>query len=92
MCAQQYARQDRHGRPARRQERFVRKARGALIDWGVHYLDIVMYCCGDPEALTVTGEAFSRLGCDLRGYAYKDMWAGPPDYEGTYDWRIPSPA
>lgn len=21
---------------------------GALIDWGVHFLDIVMYCCGDP--------------------------------------------
>ena len=22
---------------------------GVLIDWGVHYLDIVMYCCGDPK-------------------------------------------
>ncbi|MEI3428699.1 MAG: Gfo/Idh/MocA family oxidoreductase [Christensenellales bacterium] len=22
---------------------------GALIDWGVHFLDIVMYCCGDPQ-------------------------------------------
>ena len=21
---------------------------GVLIDWGVHFLDIVMYCCGDP--------------------------------------------
>ena len=28
---------------------------GALIDWGVHYLDIVMYCCGDPTPKTVTG-------------------------------------
>ena len=32
---------------------------GALIDWGVHYLDIVMYCCGDPSPLTVSGEAFA---------------------------------
>ena len=58
---------------------------GALIDWGVHFLDIVMYCCGDPKSLTVTGEVFSKLGRDMRGYAYKDMWAGPPDYSGTYD-------
>ena len=27
---------------------------GALIDWGVHYLDIVMYCLGDPKPVTVT--------------------------------------
>ncbi len=58
---------------------------GVLIDWGVHYLDIVMYCCGDPKPLTVTGEAFCKLGKDMKGYAYKDMWAGPPDYNGVYD-------
>lgn len=58
---------------------------GALIDWGVHYLDIVMYCCGDPQPVTVSGETFSRLGRDMRSYAYKDMWAGPPSYDGTYD-------
>ena len=58
---------------------------GALIDWGVHFLDIVMYCCGDPAPLTVSGETFCRLGRDIRGYVYTDMWAGPPDYSGTYD-------
>ena len=58
---------------------------GALIDWGVHFLDIVMYCCGDPKPLTVTGEAFSILGKDMKSYAYENMWAGPPDYNGTYD-------
>ena len=58
---------------------------GALIDWGVHYLDIVMYCCGDPKVRTVTGETFCKLGKDMKGYVYKDMWAGPPDYNGTYD-------
>jgi len=58
---------------------------GALIDWGVHFLDIVMYCCGDPKPLTVTGEAFCKLGKDMKAYNYKDMWAGPPDYNGTYD-------
>ena len=58
---------------------------GALIDWGVHFLDIVMYCCGDPKPLTVTGEEFCVLGKDMKAYNYTGMWAGPPDYNGTYD-------
>ena len=44
-----------------------------------------MYCCGDPKVKTVTGEAFCELGKDMKGYAYTDMWAGPPKYDGTYD-------
>lgn len=58
---------------------------GVLIDWGVHFLDIVMYCCGDPKPLSVSAEAFSKLGCDIAGYTYEDMWAGPPKTDGTYD-------
>lgn len=58
---------------------------GALIDWGVHFLDIVMYCAGDPEPVTVTGQTYSKLGKDMENYAYLNMWAGPPDYEGIYD-------
>ncbi len=58
---------------------------GALIDWGVHYLDIVMYCCGDPSPKTVTGETFCKLGVDMKNYVYTSMWAGPPKYDGTYD-------
>ena len=58
---------------------------GVLIDWGVHFLDIVMYCCGDPKPLTVSAETFSKLGRDIAGYTYKDMWAGPPILDGTYD-------
>lgn len=58
---------------------------GALIDWGVHYLDIVMYCTGDPAPRTVTGQVYSKLGRDMNNYSYLNMWAGPPQYEGTYD-------
>jgi len=58
---------------------------GVLIDWGVHYLDIVMYCCGDPTPKTVSGETFSKLGVDMEKYVYTTMWAGPPKYDGTYD-------
>lgn len=58
---------------------------GALIDWGVHYLDIVMYCMSDPKPLTVSGQAFSKLGVNMKEYKYNSMWAGPPKYEGVYD-------
>lgn len=58
---------------------------GALIDWGVHFLDIVMYCAGDPQPKTVTGQAYCMLGRDMENYTYINMWAGPPKYDGTYD-------
>ena len=59
---------------------------GALIDWGVHYLDIVMYCCSDPKPLTVSGEAFCKLGKDMENYVYKGMWAeDTKNVHGTYD-------
>ncbi len=58
---------------------------GVLIDWGVHFLDIVMYCCGDPEPKTVSAESFSCLGKNIPEYVYKSMWAGPPILDGTYD-------
>ena len=57
---------------------------GVLIDWGVHFLDIVMYCCGDPKPLTATAETFSRLGKDMPNYNYVSMWAGPPKLDGEY--------
>ena len=44
-----------------------------------------MYCCGDPAPLTVSGEAFSRLGRDIKGYNCTSMWAGPRAENGVYD-------
>lgn len=59
---------------------------GALIDWGVHYLDIVMYCTGDPKTKTVSGETFCKLGKDMANYTYKSMWSEvTKDLNGTYD-------
>ncbi len=57
---------------------------GVLIDWGVHFLDIVMYCCGDPKAKSVSAEKFGYLGKNIEEYAYVDMWAGPPVKDGIY--------
>ena len=48
---------------------------GALIDWGVHYIDLILYCLGDPKLLTASGEAFCKLGKDMKNYTYTSMWA-----------------
>lgn len=59
---------------------------GALIDWGVHYLDIVMYCTGDPKPVTASGETFCKLGKDMKNYVYTGMWSEmTKDVNGTYD-------
>lgn len=58
---------------------------GVLIDWGVHFLDLVMYCTGDPQPVSASGKAYCKLGKSLKDYTYIDMWAGPPKEEGAYD-------
>lgn len=59
---------------------------GALIDCGVHFLDIIMYVANDPTPITASGKAFSKLGVDMKNYVYEDMWAeDTKDLNGTYD-------
>ncbi len=59
---------------------------GTLIDWGVHFLDLIMYCCGDPKPLSASGEAFCKIGKDIKNYTYTGMWAKETaDMNGTYD-------
>ena len=60
---------------------------GALIDWGVHYIDLILYCLGDPKVLTASGEAFCKLGKDMKNYVYESMWAEDTSdtQNGTYD-------
>lgn len=58
---------------------------GVMIDWGVHFFDIVMYCCGDPETKSVTAETFGYLGNPISDYIYTGMWAGPPKTDGVCD-------
>ncbi len=59
---------------------------GALIDCGVHLLDIVMYCTGDPKILSASGKAFDLLGKDIPNYVYTGMWAeDKKNVNGTFD-------
>lgn len=55
---------------------------GVLIDWGVHFFDLVMYCLGDPRPRSATAECYCKLGKEMREYTFVDMWAGPPQYDG----------
>lgn len=67
---------------------FTRKALsggGALIDWGIHYLDLIAYCIGEPTVKTVSANAYSKLGSPIEDYVCKEMWAGPRRIDGVYD-------
>ncbi|MBQ9506919.1 MAG: Gfo/Idh/MocA family oxidoreductase [Clostridia bacterium] len=66
---------------------FAASGGGALIDWGVHYIDLIMYCLNDPKVLSCSGEAFSKLGIDMKNYVYTSMWAEDTSdpVNGTYD-------
>ena len=58
---------------------------GALIDWGVHFLDLIDYCVGGLRPTAVSAVTHSVLGRDIGAYLYRAMHAGPPDPNGTYD-------
>lgn len=49
---------------------------GVLIDWGVHYLDLILYILGSPKIKTVTCDAYNEMAKDLKSYKYEKMWAG----------------
>ena len=58
---------------------------GVMIDWGVHFIDLILYCLNFPKPVAVSGAAYAKLGGELRNYAYLNMWAGPPNFEGICD-------
>lgn len=60
---------------------------GVLIDWGIHFLDLILYILGDAKLETVTCDAYSEMAKDMHSYKYKSMWAedtSDPDH-GTND-------
>ena len=48
---------------------------GVLIDWGIHFLDLILYILGDVKLKTVTGSAYSEMAKDMKEYKYYGMWA-----------------
>jgi len=58
---------------------------GVMIDWGVHFLDLTMYCLDFPRPTSISGVSHSVLAREPRKYVFTSMWAGPPNYSGVYD-------
>ena len=48
---------------------------GALIDWGVHFLDLALYAIGGAKLETVTCDTYSEMAKDMKSYKYHSMHA-----------------
>jgi len=48
---------------------------GVLIDWGVHFFDLILYILGGATLQNVTCDAYSEMAKDMKQYHYKNMWA-----------------
>ena len=48
---------------------------GVLIDWGVHYLDLILYILGGAKLTNITADAYCEMAKDMKSYKYKSMWA-----------------
>lgn len=48
---------------------------GVLIDWGIHFLDLILYILGGASLKNVTCDAYCELAKDMKSYRYKSMWA-----------------
>lgn len=48
---------------------------GVLIDWGIHFLDLILYILGGAKLQNVTCDAYSEMAKDMKSYKYESMWA-----------------
>lgn len=48
---------------------------GVLIDWGIHFLDLILYILGDAKLKNVTCDTYCEMAKDMKDYKYKHMWA-----------------
>lgn len=48
---------------------------GVLIDWGVHFFDLILYILGGAKLENVTCDAYCEMAKDMPSYRYKSMWA-----------------
>ncbi len=59
---------------------------GVLIDWGIHFLDLILYILGGATLKTVTCDAYNEMAKDMKNYVYEGMWAeDTKNLNGTND-------
>lgn len=47
---------------------------GVLIDWGIHFLDLILYSAGIRQPRSVSASAYNILGKNPDEYIFTDMW------------------
>ena len=48
---------------------------GVLIDWGVHFFDLILYILGGAKIKNLTCDTYSEMAKDMKAYKYNYMWA-----------------
>lgn len=48
---------------------------GVLIDWGVHFFDLILYILGGAKLQNLTCDAYCEMAKDMKNYKYSYMWA-----------------
>ena len=46
-----------------------------MIDWGIHFLDLILYVLGGAKIKSVTCDAYNEMAKDMKSYKYHGMWA-----------------
>lgn len=64
----------------------VHSGGGVLFDWGVHFLDLILYCIGEPNVRTASANTYSKLGSDIEHYkTKKGAYNASKETNGVYD-------
>ncbi len=48
---------------------------GVLIDWGIHFLDLILYILDGAKLKNVTCDVYNEMAKDMKSYKFKKMWA-----------------
>lgn len=48
---------------------------GVLIDWGIHFFDLILYVLGGATLKNVTCDAYCEMAKNMKEYKYTYMWA-----------------
>lgn len=48
---------------------------GVLIDWGIHFLDLILYVLGNATIKNATCDTYCEMAKDMKSYRYTHMWA-----------------
>ena len=48
---------------------------GVLIDWGIHFLDLILYILGGAKVRTASADTYSEMAKDMPSYKHRGMWA-----------------